>query len=92
MKFKKKLKIDNATSFRLEYTDGEKKLKSKVFSNYKLMEQFHNRQKNFEYFDLHRYAFIDNEWHRFVKLDSPIIFQRNLETIAKNFEDFNLQK
>ena len=91
-KFKKKLRIENATSFKLEYSDDSNELKTKTFKSYKLMEQFHNRQTDFLYFAYHRYAFINNVWHQFIKLDSPFIFQSNLEVIAKNFEDANLQK
>lgn len=92
MKFKRKLKIENATAFKLEYTENGKELRSKEFNSYKAMEQFHSRQKNFHYLDYHRYAMIDGEWHRFIKLDTPFIFGANLEVINKNFEDFNPQK
>lgn len=90
-KFKKKLKIERATAFKLEYSDGDSYLKTKEFNSYKAMEQFHNRQKDFLYIDHHRYAFIDGKWHRFIKLDSPFVFGQNLEVINKNFEDFYLQ-
>lgn len=91
-KYKKKLRIENATSFKLEYTDGGSELKSKTFKSYKLMEQFHHRQDDFQYLDYHRYALINNVWHRFIKLDSPFVFKSNLEVINKNFEDLHLQK
>ena len=39
-KFKKKLRIENATSFKLEYSDDSNELKTKTFKSYKLMEQF----------------------------------------------------
>ena len=91
-KFKKKLRIENATSFKLEYSDDSNELKTKTFKTYKLMEQFHNRQTDFLYFAYHRYALINNVWHQFIKLDSPFVFQSNLEVINKNFEDINLQK
>ena len=91
-KIKKKLKIERATSFKLEYSDDGVDMKSKTFNTYKAMEQFHNRQKAFHYLDYHRYAFIDGEWHRFIKLNSPFIFEPNLYAINKDFEDFNLQK
>ncbi len=91
-KFKKKLRIENATSFKLEYSDDGTELKTKIFKSYKLMEQFHNRQTDFLYFDHHRYALIDGVWHRFIKLDSPFVFESNLQTINNNFEDINLQK
>lgn len=90
-RFKKKLKIENGTSFKLEYYQGGSELKTKVFKSLKLMEQFHSRQKDFGYLDIHRYALIDDVWHRFIKLDSPYIFQSNLKIICKNFEDTNLQ-
>lgn len=92
MKLKKKLKIEDATSFKLEYSDDGETMKSKTFNSYKAMKQFHNRQNGFRYMDYHRYALIDNEWHRFIKLASPFIFESNLKTINKDFEDFNLQK
>ena len=91
-KYKKKLRIENATSFKLEYSEDGNELKTKTFKSYKLMEQFHNRQTDFLYFAHHRYALINNVWHQFIKLDSPFIFQSNLEVIVKNFEDTNLQK
>ena len=91
-KFKKKLRIENATSFKLEYYDDSNELKTKTFKSYKLMEQFHNRQTDFLYFDHHRYALIDGIWHRFIKLESPFVFQSNLEVINKNFEDIHLHK
>lgn len=87
LKFKKKLRIENAASFKLEYTDDGIELKSKTFKSYKLMEQFHNRQDDFQYLDYHRYAMIDGIWYRFIKLSSPFIFESNLEVIRKNFED-----
>lgn len=89
---KKKLKVENATSFKLEYTEDGKTLKTKIFNSYKLMEQFHKRQKEFLYLDYNRFALINDKWHRFIKLSSPFIFESNLKTINKNFEDFNLQK
>lgn len=92
MKLKKRLRIENATSFKLEYTDDGEVMKSKVFKTYKAMEQFHSRQKHFTYMDYNRYALIDEKWHRFIKLPSPFIFESNLKIINKNFEDFNLQK
>ena len=67
-------------------------LKTKIFKSYKLMEQFHNRQTDFLYFAHHRYALINNVWHQFIKLDSPFVFQSNLEVINKNFEDIHLHK
>ena len=86
MKFKNKLKIENATSFKLEYyEDGT--LKTKTFKSLKMMEQFHKRQNTFSYLDYHRYALIDNEWHRFIKVTTPVLFKSNLETLIKNFED-----
>ncbi len=91
-KFKKKLKIERATAFKLEYSDDEVCLKTKEFNSYKAMEQFHSRQKDFLYIDHHRYALIDGVWHRFIKLNSPFIFEPNLYAINKDFEDYNLQK
>lgn len=92
MKLKKKLRIENATSFKLEYTENGTEMKSKIFNSLKALEQFHNRQKGFQYLDYHRYAMIEGVWHRFLKLDSPFVFKSNLETLNKNFEDINLQK
>ena len=51
------------------------------------MEQFHNRQTDFLYIDCNRYAFVNEEWHRFIKLISPIIFQQELEFINKSFNE-----
>ena len=91
-KLKKRIQIENATAFKLEFFDGGSELKSKEFNSYKSMEQFHNRQTDFLYFDHHRYALIDGIWHRFIKLESPFVFQSNLEVINKNFEDIHLHK
>ena len=86
-KFKKKLRIENATSFKLEYYDDSNELKTKTFKSYKLMEQFHNRQTDFLYIDCKRYAFVNGEWHRFIKLTSPIVFQKELDFINKIFNE-----
>ena len=86
-KYKKKLRIENATSFKLEYYDDSNELKTKTFKSYKLMEQFHNRQTDFLYIDCKRYAFVNGEWHRFIKLTSPIVFQKELDFINKIFNE-----
>lgn len=95
-KFKKKINIDNAVSFKLDYYEGGSELKTKEFNSYKAMEQFHSRQKDFMYLDCNRYAKVDNEWHLFIKLNSPIVFQAELDFINKTFKDIveakNLQK
>lgn len=85
-KFKKRINIENATSFKLEYLEG-KDLKSKEFNTLKAMEQFHNRQTDFTYLDLHRYAFVDKKWHRFIKLRSPFVFQQEIDFINKIFNE-----
>ncbi|WP_294203101.1 hypothetical protein [uncultured Chryseobacterium sp.] len=83
-KLEKKLIFENATDFRLEYLEnGEKK--KKEFTSYKIMEQFHSRQKKFLYLDLHRYAYIDGKWHRFIKLNSPFVFEKELAFLNKIF-------
>lgn len=60
------------------------------------MEQFHNRQNDFMYLDLHRYAYVNGKWHRFLKLRSPFVFQEELDFINKTFSEKidskNLQK
>ena len=92
-KFRKKLNIKNAEGFKLEYSDGSE-LKSKEFATYKVMEQFHERQTGFLYLDINRYAFINEKWHLFIKLHSPIVFQQDLDFINKTFaiiEAKNLQ-
>lgn len=95
-KFKKKLNIDNATAFKLEYYEGGKELKTKEFNSFKSMEQFHNRQNNYLYLDCNRYAFIDDAWHRFIKLQSPIVFQQDMNFLNNTFnepiEEKNLHK
>ena len=89
---KKRIKIENATAFKLEYYDGDKKLRTKEFVTYKAMEQFHSRQDDFFYLDNNRYAMIGGKWHRFIKLKSPIVFEEDLAFINKTFnEDTNLQ-
>ncbi|MEI7488607.1 MAG: hypothetical protein WCJ72_14595 [Chryseobacterium sp.] len=85
-KLRKRINIENATSFKLEYLDG-KDLKSKEFNTYKAMEQYHNRQTDFLYLDLHRYAFVNNKWHRFIKLRSPFVFQQEIDFITKIFNE-----
>lgn len=92
MALKKKLKIEDATAFRLEYSEDGELLKTKEFKSLKAMEQFHSRQVGLQYMDWHRYAQIGGQWHRYIKLDSPFVFQSNLETLNKNFEGANLQK
>ena len=95
-KFRKKVRMENATAFKLEYINGNKELKEKEFASEKSMEQFHKRQTDFMYLDLHRYAFVDGKWHRFIKLKTPFVFQAELDSINKefneNFEAENLQK
>lgn len=95
-KFKKRINIENATAFKLEYLEGNNELKTKEFNSYKAMEQFHSRQTDFMYLDLHRYAFVDKKWHRFIKLRSPFVFQEELDSITKTFNENvevkNLQK
>lgn len=86
-KFKKRINIENATLFKLEYKDGNGDLKEKEFTSYKLMEQFHSRQKAFLYLDFHRYAFVNDKWHRFLKLRSPFVFHEELEFINKTFNE-----
>ncbi|NML69989.1 hypothetical protein HHL23_09270 [Chryseobacterium sp. RP-3-3] len=94
-KFKKRINIENATSFKLEYRDGNGEMKEKEFTSYKSMEQFHSRQEAFLYLDFHRYAFVNEKWHRFMKLRSPFVFQEELDFINKTFteedESENLQ-
>ncbi|WP_174441963.1 hypothetical protein [Chryseobacterium gallinarum] len=85
-KFKKRIIFENATAFKLEYLDG-KDLKEKEFTSYKAMEQFHSRQKDFMYLDLHRYAFVDKKWHRFIKLRSPFVFEEEIRYINKIFNE-----
>lgn len=48
-KFRKRIQIENATAFKLEFFDGGSELRSKEFNSYKSMEQFHNRQADFLY-------------------------------------------
>ncbi|WP_060868531.1 hypothetical protein [Chryseobacterium indologenes] len=91
-KFKKRINIENATSFKLEYSEGGTELKTKEFNSYKAMEQFHNRQTDFMYLDFHRYAFVNDKWHRFLKLRSPFVFQEELDFINKIFTEKNDSK
>ena len=86
-KFKKRINIEHATSFKLEYLEGGKDLKEKEFNSYKALEQFHTRQRDFLYLDLHRYAFVNNKWHRFIKLRSPFVFEQEIEFINKIFNE-----
>lgn len=86
-KFKKRINIENATAFKLEYKDGNGDLKEKEFTSYKLMEQFHGRQEAFLYLDLRRFAKVEDKWHRFMKLRSPFVFQEELDFINKTFNE-----
>ncbi|WP_139420940.1 hypothetical protein [Chryseobacterium mulctrae] len=85
-KFKRRINIENATSFKLEYLKG-KDMRSKEFNTYKAMEQFNDRQTDFLYLGLHRYAFVNNKWHRFMKLRSPFVFQEEIDFINKMFNE-----
>lgn len=92
-KFKKKLNIESAQSFKIEYSNGEE-IKSKNFNSLKALEQFNDRQTDFMYLDLNRYALINGKWHLFIKLKSPIVFKEDLNFINKTFiaiEEKNLQ-
>ncbi len=84
-KFRKRLKIENAEKFKLEYINGKAERSEKEFTTLKALEQFSGRQGAFMYLDLHRYAFINGKWHRFIKLLSPIVFERDIEFIKKSF-------
>ena len=85
-KLVKRINIDNATSFKLEYYDG-KCMKVKEFSTYKAMEQFHGRQTDFMYLDINRYAFVNGKWNKFIKLRSPFVFQKELDFINNTFKE-----
>lgn len=84
-KFRKRINIENATAFKLEYYEGKAELKSKEFNSYKAMEQFHNRQTDFIYLDCNRYAFINDAWQRFIRLQSPIVFEQEVDFINTTF-------
>ena len=86
MNLRKRLNINHATSFKLDYYEGGSDLKFKIFKSYKAMEQFHVRQTEFMYLDINRYALIDDKWHLFIKLQSPIVFQEDVDFINKTFE------
>lgn len=86
-KFRKRIRIENATAFKLEYFEGSKDLKSKEFKSLKAMEQFHSRQTDFFYLDLNRYAFVNEKWHLFIKLDTPFVFKTELDRINKIFNE-----
>lgn len=86
MNLRKRLNINHATSFKLDYYEGGSDLKFKIFKSYKAMEQFHVRQTEFMYLDINRYALIDDKWHLFMKLRSPIVFQQDVDFINKTFQ------
>lgn len=86
-KFRRRIRIENATAFKLEYYEGSKDIKAKEFNSLKAMEQFHSRQTDFLYLDLNRFAFVNEKWHRFIKLDTPFVFQRELDHINKIFNE-----
>ncbi|WBV60273.1 hypothetical protein PFY12_14690 [Chryseobacterium camelliae] len=86
-KFKKRINIENATAFKLQYKDSNGETKEKEFASYKSMEQFHSRQEAFLYIDLHRYAQVDGIWHRFLKLRSPFVFQEEMNFLNKTFSE-----
>ncbi len=78
--------MENAEAFKLEYTEGGNR-KEKEFATLKALEQFHNRQRSFSYLELNRYAFVNNKWHLFIKLNSPFVFARELDFINKIFHE-----
>jgi len=86
-KFRKRINVENAEAFKLEYYEGGSELKEKEFTSYKAMEQFHGRQTDFMYLDINRYAFINEKWHLFIKLQSPFVFQKELDFINKTFKE-----
>lgn len=86
-KFKKRINIESATAFKLEYRDGNGEMKEKEFTEYRLMEQFHSRQKAFHYLDLKRFAKVEDKWHRFLKLRSPYVFQDEMDFLNKTFTE-----
>ncbi|SHF16962.1 hypothetical protein [Chryseobacterium vrystaatense] len=86
-KFRKRINIENATAFKLEYKDGNGEMKEKEFTSYKSMEQFHSRQEAFLYLDYHRYALVNGKWHRFLKLRSPFVFQEEMNFLNKTFNE-----
>jgi hypothetical protein len=86
-KFKRRITIESATAFKLEYLEGGKDLKSKEFTSLKALDQFHSRQRDFLYLDLHRYAMVDGKWHRFIKLRSPFVFEKEIGFINKIFNE-----
>ena len=86
-KFKRRINIENATAFKLEYLQGSD-MKTKEFKTYKALEQFHSRQTDFTYLDLHRYAFVNEKWRRFIKLRSPFVFEQEIEFINKIFKEY----
>lgn len=87
MALKKRINIDNATSFKLEYFEGGSELKEKIFNSYKAMEQFHKRQSDFMYLDINRYALVDKTWHKFIQLRSPFVFEKEIEFINRVFNE-----
>lgn len=88
-KFRKRINIENATAFKLEYYEGGSELKVKEFKTYKAMEQFHGRQTDFLYVDFNRYAFVNEKWHLFIKLRTPFVFHSELDFINKTFKEKN---
>lgn len=86
-KFRKRIRIENAEAFKLEYFDGRGLKKEKEFTTYKSLEQFHSRQRDFLYLELSRYAFVNNKWHRFLKLSSLFVFATEVDSITKFFKE-----
>ena len=62
-------------------------MQKKKYKKRNQIERFQNRQTDFLYIDCNRYAFVNEEWHRFIKLSSPIVFQQELDFINKIFNE-----
>lgn len=86
-KFKKRINIESADSFILEYQNGKGEIVYKTFLTYKSLEQFHSRQEAYLYIDLNRFAMIDGKKHKFMKLRSPFVFADEMEFLNKVFNE-----
>lgn len=86
-KFKKRIRIEDAESFKLQYYNKKQKLTEREFSSYEMMEQFDKRQKDYLYLPLQKYISIEGVWHKFIKLTSLFVFEKELNHINNIFNE-----
>lgn len=84
MEFKKRKLVSNGTGFKVEYTEGDYKLKTKEFNSIKSMEQWIDRQTDFSFLENFRYVLLDGKWYEYIDVKERLQTIENLEFIIKN--------